>query len=94
MQTLTKKSLFWDVAEIDPQKNRKFIIERILNFGDEADFRWIIKSYGEDEIKKIILKTRALDNKSLFFWRQYFNLNQNRCLKNRLTKKQGWFWKR
>ena len=94
MQTLTKKSLFWDVAEIDPQKNKKFIIERILNFGDEADFRWAMKSYGEGEVKETILKTRALDDKSRFFWCQYFNLDQNKCLKNQSAKKQSWFWRK
>ncbi|OGY89290.1 MAG: hypothetical protein A2927_00450 [Candidatus Komeilibacteria bacterium RIFCSPLOWO2_01_FULL_45_10] len=94
MQTLTKKSLFWDVAKVDPRKNEKFIIERILNYGDEADFRWARESYGDKIVKETLLKSQALDNKSLSFWCQYFNLDQNKCLKNQSTKKQGWFWKR
>lgn len=94
MQTLTKKSLFWDVAKVDPRKNEKFIIERILNYGDEEDFRWARESYGDKRVKATVLKSRALDNKSLSFWCQYFNLDQNKCLKNQSTKKQGLFWKR
>lgn len=94
MQTLAKRSLFWDVSEIDPQKNEKFIVERILRFGDEEDFHWAIKSYGKDKIKENLLKSKTLDNKSLSFWCQYFNIDKNKCLKNQSAKKQSWFWKR
>ncbi|MDP2586961.1 MAG: hypothetical protein Q8P32_04305 [Candidatus Komeilibacteria bacterium] len=89
-----KKSLFWDVAKVDTRKNEKFIIERILNYGDEEDFSWALKIYGDKKVKAALLTSRALDNKSLSFWRQYFNLDQNKCLQNQSTKKQGWFWKR
>ncbi len=94
MKTLVKRSLFWDIAEIDPEKNKKFIIERILEFGDEYDFCWAIKVYGSDEIRKNLLQNKSLDRKSLFFWCQYFNLSQSKCLKNQSVKKQSWFWKR
>ena len=94
MKTLEKKSLFWDVAEVNPKKNKKFIIERILNFGDEEDFRWAIKIYGNNEVKENLLKSRTLDKKSLYFWRQYFNLDQSQCLKDQSTEKPSWFSKR
>lgn len=94
MKTLKKRSLFWDVATVDLQENKKFIIERILNYGDEDDFRWAMQTYGSDEIKEILLHTKALDDKSLVFWCQYFNLDDSICLKNQSVKKQSWFWKR
>lgn len=94
MKTLKKRSLFWDASGIDPKKNKKFIIERVLNFGDEDDFRWAIKFYGNDEIKDNLVNSKSLDKKSLNFWCQYFNLSQNKCLKNQSVKKQSWFWKR
>ncbi|PIT94984.1 hypothetical protein COT96_02225 [Candidatus Falkowbacteria bacterium CG10_big_fil_rev_8_21_14_0_10_38_22] len=87
MQTLTKRSLFWDVAKVDIQKNVRFIIERILNYGDEADFRWARKTYSDKKIKETLLKSRALDKKSFSFWCQYFNFDQNKCLKNQSAKK-------
>jgi len=94
MQTLAKKSLFWDVAQVDPRKNERFIIERILKYGDEADFRWAKKSYGDMMIKEVLLKSQKLDTKSLSFWCQYFNLDKNTCLTNQSAKKQSWFSKR
>lgn len=94
MQTLEKKSLFWDVENVDSRKNGRFIIERILNYGDEVDFRWARKSYGDTMMKKTLLKSRGLDSKSMSFWRQYFNLNKPVCSKNQSAKKQSWFSKK
>lgn len=94
MRTLDKKSLFWDVQEVDPQKNERFVIERILQFGNEDDFFWAKKFYGLEKIKENFTKSKALDNKSSSFWRQYFNINKEKCAPNQLTKKQARFWRR
>jgi len=94
METLQKTSLFWDVRDIDPQKHARFIIERILAYGDETDFNWAINFYGKEKIKEYFLKSKTLDKKSLSFWCQYFNLNEEKCIRNRSTQKQSAFWKR
>lgn len=80
METLKKRSLFWDVAEINPQKNSRFVIGRILAFGDQDDFKWAEKFYGEEKIKQEVLNSRSLDRKSLSFWRQFFNLREEDVL--------------
>ena len=45
METLKKKSLFWDVDAIDIEKNEKFIMGRILDFGDADDFKCSLSLY-------------------------------------------------
>ncbi len=77
METLQKTSLFWDVAGLDPRQNERFIIERILAFGDEEDFHWAEDFYGAEKIKKALLRSRTLDKKSLSFWRYYFNIEKS-----------------
>ncbi|HRZ95623.1 MAG TPA: hypothetical protein P5262_03615 [Candidatus Moranbacteria bacterium] len=94
MDTLKKRSLFWDVEGVDPQENEQFVIERILDFGDEKDFRWALKFYGEDRLKAAILKSRSITGKSLYFWCQFFNLKINKCLANQSILKQSAFSKR
>ena len=94
MQTLAKRSLFWDVRKVDPEKNGGFVIGRILQFGDEEDFRWAKKTYGTARLKAELLRARNLDNKSSSFWCQYFNIDRKKCISNRSTKKQAAFWKR
>lgn len=67
MKTLRKTSLFWDVKNLDPRRHARFIIERILAFGDKDDFDWAVDFYGKEKIKKCFLKNKILDKKSLSF---------------------------
>jgi hypothetical protein len=94
METLRKPSLFWDVAHVDPKSNQKFIIERILDLGDEKDFKWALDYYGRDKIVENLVKSKRLSQKSLLFWCRYFKINIQRCLGKQSTKKQSAFWNR
>jgi hypothetical protein len=94
MSTLFTKALFWDVSRVNPKIHQKFIIERILNFGDEEDFKWALDHYGKDKIIKTLIKSKTLSNKSLLFWCRYFNINTEQCLASRMVKKQSAFWNR
>lgn len=94
MTTIFKKSLFWDVSQVDDEKNGKFIIERVLNFGNETDFREAAKRYGKEKMADVVMKSRNLDKKSRVFWCQYFQLDPNKCSNNQLAAKQSLFSKR
>jgi hypothetical protein len=94
MEIFNKRSLFWDVSALDSQKNEQFIIERILEFGDEKDFRWALDFYGNERLKKAILRNKAISRKSLFFWCQFFNLDKTKCLSSQSMLKQSAFLKR
>jgi hypothetical protein len=78
MSPLTKKSLFWDADanKIDLTKNKRYVIERILKFGNLADYSWLKNLYKEDEIKEVIRRERSeLDKKSLNFWCNIYNID-------------------
>ena len=47
MSPLTKKTLFWDtdVNNLDVVKHKRYIIERILQFGDMDDYNWMMENY-------------------------------------------------
>lgn len=94
METIKKLSLFWDVESVDPQKNKQFIIERILNFGDEKDFRWAVGVYGEKDLKEAIMRNQTIAKKSLSFWCQIFNINKEKCLTKQSMRRQSAFWKK
>lgn len=75
---LTKKTLFWDTDTntIDIVKNKRYIIERILKFGNLADYAWLKDTYLPDEIKKVITRDRSeLDKRSLNFWYSIYHIN-------------------
>jgi hypothetical protein len=94
METLKKPSLFWDVSRVDPKSHQKFIIERILDFGDQEDFKWAVDYYGKDKVVENLIKSKKLSKKSILFWCRYFNINSQKCSANQSTKKQSAFWNR
>jgi hypothetical protein len=63
------KQAFWDVDmdNIDYEKHAQFVIERILTHGNWDDFKVIVKYYGEERIKKEVVKTTSLGPKELNF---------------------------
>ncbi|MFH1866861.1 MAG: hypothetical protein ABIJ81_02135 [Patescibacteria group bacterium] len=67
--------LFWD---IDRQKlnyitHRRFIIGRVLKFGNLKDWRQAKQLYGEGLLRKTLAKIPDLDNKSQVFWSLILN---------------------
>jgi len=89
------KTLFWDVdyGELGYQKNTSFIIERVLNYGNEKDYQEIKKVYGLSKIKKIAREINYINKKNINFWSIIFNipLNSFKCTKKFSNKKQNLF---
>jgi len=77
------KVYFWDVNidEIDLEKHKRFVIERILNNGDHQALTWLRKIYDEETIKEAVKKSRNLTRKTARFWQAYFRLSEEemRC---------------
>jgi len=50
--------LFWDVdvRKLDINLHAKTIIERVLNNGTLADWRWLIATYGNAEVNSVLTK--------------------------------------
>lgn len=90
------KKYFWDVdfKEIDKTKNSRFVIERILEYGEKEAVRWLFKNYSLNQIKEVVSKTRSLSSRSLFFWVLLLNLNKRRvkCLKKSYLERRKIFW--
>lgn len=91
---LEKNSLFWDVVEVDPQKHARFVIERVLNFGDQEDFAWLRGFYEDDQIKEVVKRSRNLNAKSQNFWCLYFNIKPEECIQKPSIQRQSAFGRR
>lgn len=65
-----RQTLFWDVdpKTIDPEKNARYIIERILDFGNEGEVEWMSSFYSKLLIQDVILTSRVLQRKSRALW--------------------------
>lgn len=65
-----RQALFWDVnpAKIDPKKNAAYIIERILDFGNDNEVKWLFKNYSKAMLKKTVATSRSLTPRSKSLW--------------------------
>jgi len=77
------KVIFWDTDynRIDWEKKARFVIERVVMFGNLKDWRIIQQFYGMEKIKESVLLSRDLDPKTLNFFSLIFNIpkEQFRC---------------
>jgi len=67
-----RRSLFWDVdpATIDEEKNALYIIERILDFGNDAEVRWVYHRYPHRRIREVINNPRMLRPRTRALWNE------------------------
>ena len=82
------KAFFWDtdLNKIDVDRNRKFIVSRILDRGDWPDFKALIDNYSKEQVKDDILHLRYMDRKSLRFCSFYSRISEEefRCFNTML----------
>ena len=65
-----RQSLFWDVdpKTIDPKKHARYIIERILDFGNDREVRWMWEYYHRAAVQNVAQTSRVLLPQSRIFW--------------------------
>jgi len=94
MNLLQNTTLFWDtdVKTIDPDKNARSVIERVITQGSVEDWRELKQFYGLNRIKNEIVEIRYLDKLTLNFLCKYFNLqkNQFKCFATQQSTRQLW----
>lgn len=87
---------FWDCEpnQLDPNKKKTYIAERILEYGDPQAFRWLNKHFKKSTIKKIILKSKTLGKKSANYYSIYYQIPANKilCLQEEFRRKHRKIW--
>ena len=65
-----RQSLFWDVdpKKIDAKKNAPYVIERILDFGNDREVRWLWKFYDKETLKSVVDNPRRLRPRTRSLW--------------------------
>ncbi|MBI2591389.1 MAG: hypothetical protein HYW34_01800 [Candidatus Brennerbacteria bacterium] len=65
-----RQALFWDTNpnKIDPKKNAQYIIERVADFGNDKEARWVLNFYSNRLLRKVISKSRCLRPETKSLW--------------------------
>jgi hypothetical protein len=64
------RAFFWDIdpARLDLQENKGYIIERILELGDDKAVRWLFENYSRNDIRKVLAASQRISRKSSQYW--------------------------
>jgi len=68
--------LFWDtsLSKVHIKGNTRYIIERVLEFGDMYALEWMQRVYPARTITDIIFLSRIITEKSRNFWMLWFGI--------------------
>ncbi len=68
------KKYFWgdDTSELDLKKNEQYILQTLLERGDQAAVAWVLSKVDKKTIKSFLPRLR-LSKKSAGFWNIYFS---------------------
>ena len=87
---------FWDVdpTKIDLVKHKSYVVERIMIWGNEEAFRWLITIFGERAVRDVLQTSSVIDKKTATFFAYLYDLPQEevRCLQKPSRQRQNVFW--
>lgn len=71
-----RESLFWDtdVKKLDIQKDAKYVIERIMDFGNDDEVRWMRRNYPKELIARVCNISKQLHKSSRTLWTKLASL--------------------
>lgn len=88
------KVLLWDFGreDFDYRKNKKIIIQRVVEYGSIDDWSAIFSRYSEQEIIDVIKGLTSLSDLNLNFVCKVFHLDKNdlRCCTKAQWRKEHW----
>lgn len=90
------KYCFWDVRfeELDYHRRSRFVIERILEYGNREAARWMLSVYPRPEIVKTLARSGNLSPRTANFWSRVLEVDQEkiRCLNKSFRETRERFW--
>lgn len=90
------KQYFWDVdfKKLDTEHSASYIIQRILDRGNDRAIKWMYKTYTKNLIKGVIAKRRGFSPKTANLWADLLNMDKNKvvCLQTPYLKMRQALW--
>jgi len=61
---------FWDVEsrKLDIKKYKFYIIERLLEMGDDEAVKWLNKNFQKSDFNEVLQKSRRISDRSRNYW--------------------------
>ena len=90
------RKYFWDINldELDASKHPRYVIERLLEYGDFPELRWLFQNFGRENIVAVLKKSSCLSRRRASAWANYFDVPQAeiKCLNKPSQKQHATTW--
>lgn len=87
------KRYFWDVpfAQLHPRRSRTFVLERILEYGDQRAVRWMDEQFDRRAIRETVARSQRLSARSANFWAMTYHIDRRtvRCLSTNSQRRRA-----
>ncbi len=88
--------LFWD-TDFDRLRvtgHERYIIERVLEYGDVPEVRWMMRRFSREQIVEVLRRSRRFSLKSARFWAFILDVppEEVRCLSASFRQQPGRIW--
>ncbi len=89
---------FWEIdpVKLDVSQHPRYVIDRILEYGDFPDIRWLFSRFSREEIIESLKLSRNLSLRSANFWAKILAVpnRQVKCLSKHFQQTQNRIWQR
>jgi len=86
---------FWDVEfkELNMKRSTRFILKRILEYGDEKAVTWMKKNFTEKDVEDILINLR-ISPRSANYWATIFSIDKRKvlCLQKPYLERRKRLW--
>jgi len=87
---------FWDInpAELDVAAHPRYVIERLLEYGDFPELRWLFSRFDREEIAGTLKRSRTLSRRRAVFWASFLDISRKeiRCLSRSYQEQRDAIW--
>jgi hypothetical protein len=89
------RRFFWetDFEALRIPEYQRYVIERLLHYGDDAAIRWVRSQFSAGEIGEVVRRSRALPRKIANFWGIILDIPREEiaCFQKPSTLRRGSF---
>jgi len=85
------RPFFWDVdfKRLNIEKSSYFIINRLMEHGDEGAISFLLNAFSRKEIIHVLKNSRSLSRRSREFWKIFFDIKDQSCTPTRYPTPYG-----
>ncbi len=76
MKNILRNTSFWDVdkGSLDLNRDREFIISRVLEYGTMDDLKVLLELYDRSDIEEAVKTTNSLSRITANFWSKMLSI--------------------